>query len=55
MSNSVGTRLFEDIDNTLIKVGCPIDAPIIVDWEAFRKAVDKINKLKEESNENSGD
>lgn len=48
MPNSVVTPLFEDIDNTLIKMECPIDAPIIVDWEAFRKAVDKINKLKED-------
>lgn len=55
MPNSVDTRPNEDINNTLIRVKSPAWAPVLVDWLAFGKAVNKINKLKEESNANSCD
>lgn len=54
MLRSVGTRPHVVTDNTLIRYkiseGVFSSIPYDVDWVAFQKAVDKINKLKEESN-----
>lgn len=59
MKGSVGTRPHVDTDNVLIRYkiskgqfsNCPYD----IDWKAFQEAVDKINKLKEETNANRSD
>lgn len=52
MGNSVGTPLKGDTNNTLLRIRSPAWAPVQINWLEFRKAVDKINKLKEESNAN---
>ena len=59
MDNSVVIRPSVVTDNALIRHkianGEFSNPPYRIDWKVFQEAVDKINKLKEESNANRRD